>query len=76
MRSVGSITTLDLDALSAVKRAGFVGVDVKGEPYLESDTQISPWRFARLIAHEFLISSEDGLLNGYPQTYRVSPGAP
>lgn len=76
MRRIGAITALDLNALSAVKRVGFVGVDLKGEPWLESDTQISPWRLSRLIAHGFLYSSEDGLLDEVPQTYRVSSSAP
>jgi hypothetical protein len=70
-----SITALDIDALLAVKKAGFVGVE-QGGVFLETNTQISQFRFDRLLEHGFLVSSEDGLLNGHAQTYRVSPSAP
>jgi len=70
-----NVTELDLDALSAVRKTGFVGVE-QGRVFLETNTQITQFRLDRSLAHGFLISSEDGLLSGYPQTYRVSPDAP
>jgi hypothetical protein len=70
-----SVTALDIDALLAVKKAGFVGVE-QGGVFLETNTQITQFRLDRLLAHGFLVSSEDGLLDGCAQTYRVSSNAP
>jgi hypothetical protein len=56
--------------LRLIKACGFVGID-RGRPYLESNHQIGPWRFHRLIEHGCLIPSQDSLLGGVSQTYRV-----
>jgi hypothetical protein len=62
-RKVGKFTEADAAALRLIKACGFVGVD-RGRPYLESNQQISPWRFHRLIEHGCLTPSQDSLLGG------------
>lgn len=62
-RKVGSFTELDAEAFALIKACGFVGID-RGRPYLETNQQIRPWRFHRLIEHGMLIPSQDSLLGG------------
>lgn len=75
VRKVRGVTERDLDALRTVRKAGFVGVE-QGGVFLETNTQISLYRFKRLLAHCFLTPSEDGLLSVYSQTYTIAPDAP
>lgn len=59
----------DADAISIIKRTGFVYVDIDGEPCLETNQQISKMRFQRLLKHGMLIPNHDGLIDAISQTY-------
>jgi len=79
MRKPKKITPYDLAALNLICANGFVGLDAEGEPFLESDRQITRLRLQRLIAFGLLISNEDALaapIGRAPQSYRpVAPHA-
>lgn len=66
------VTALDVQALRLVKACGFVGIDRRGEPCLESNSQISAGRLQRLTHHGMLQSGGDYLPLGdvaQPQCY-------
>lgn len=66
------ITALDLMAVKAIKACGFIGVDLKGEPWLESSYSIGAYRLRRLIEHGLLKSNQDSLLPGRAITQSYS----
>jgi len=78
VRKPKKITPHDLAALDLVSANGFVGLDARGSPFLESERQITRLRFRRLIAFGLLVSNEDALPGqlAEPQSYRpVAPHA-
>lgn len=69
------LTELDRDAIELIKICGgVVNVDLRGNPGLETGTQIegARYRLRRLEALGVLVSSEDGPVEGLPQTYRLT----
>lgn len=56
--------------LGLVRVCGFVTVEADGIPRLESDTQLDPKSFRRLVANRALIPSGDALFGCPSQTYR------
>jgi hypothetical protein len=75
MKIVKNITALDMAACAEIARCGFLGVDLKGDPYLESGTLLGRGRMRRLIEHGLIITSQDGLFPGMTQTFRLTPAA-
>ena len=67
------LTDLDRDIVERVRRAGFVGVDAKGECYLETSEDIDFYRVRRLVALGVLEPGDDALIGDRPQTYRLTP---
>jgi hypothetical protein len=67
-----TIAALDLKAIKAVKACGFVGIDLSGDPYLESSVNIGRGRLKRLIAHKLLKNNQDALLKGLGMTQSYS----
>lgn len=74
MRPVGKITEADRAAVRLIQKTGFVRVE-GGLPHLESNTQIGPWRFHRLVVHGFLTPNNDALFGAETQTYQVTDHA-
>jgi hypothetical protein len=72
MRSIVKITPADIAAAKLIAACGFVRIE-KGEPCLESHTQLGLWRWQRLIHHRLVESQEDGLIEGMGQTWILSP---
>jgi hypothetical protein len=68
------VTALDLKAVKAIAKCGFVGVDLKGEPWLESSDHVTKFRLRRLSAQGLVRSNQDGLLpgRGITQSYSLS----
>jgi len=63
------ITEKDKEAFSLIKKCGFVRIDYDGEPCLETYSQISRFRFRRLVAHGLLKPGGDSMFGLQPQTY-------
>lgn len=59
-----TITALDLTALRAIKACGFIGVDLRGETWLESSQSVGKGRLRRLIAHKLGKNNQDALFKG------------
>lgn len=69
------VTALDIKALRAIQACGFIGVDLKGQTYLESSQNVGRGRLRRLIEQKLVISNQDMLLPGRgipPQSYSLS----
>lgn len=67
------LTDSDRHMLKLVRKCGFIGVDERGQPYLETDSQITEYRVRRLLALRLIESSGDGLLDsGKPQSYKLT----
>jgi hypothetical protein len=75
MQIVKNITALDIAACEEIRRCGFLGVNLSGEPYFESGATIGKGRLRRLVEHGLVIASQDGLFPGVTQTYRLTPAA-
>lgn len=43
------VTALDIKALRAIQACGFIGIDLKGQTYLESSQNVGRGRLRRLI---------------------------
>jgi len=70
-RVATKLTALDKQAIELIRQnGGVVGIDVRGKPYLESNTQLGSGRFSRLQYLQLLEPSGDRLL-GDSQTYRL-----
>jgi hypothetical protein len=70
-RVAARLTKLDKQAIELIKQnGGVVSIDVRGKPYLESNTQLPFGRFSRLQYLQLLEPSGDRLL-GDSQTYRL-----
>jgi hypothetical protein len=66
------ITEEDRKAFELVKKTGFVRLDFDGLPYLQSYSQISRYRFDRLVKLGLLVPNNDALFEGaQPQTYII-----
>lgn len=59
----------DADAISIIRRTGFVYVDINGEPCLETNQQITKTRFQRLVKYGLLVPNNDALIDTMSQTY-------
>lgn len=69
------VTALDIKALRAIQACGFIGIDLKGQTYLESSQNVGRGRLKRLIEQKLVISNLDMLLPGRgipPQSYSLS----
>lgn len=62
-------------ALRRVQAVGFVTVDKRGEPCLETNSQIATDLFQRLVRAGRLIPNNDAMFDCASQTYRVSEDA-
>jgi hypothetical protein len=71
-RAIAKITPADIAAAKIIAACGFVRIE-KGEPCLESHTQLGLWRWQRLIHHGLVQPQEDGLIEDMPQTWILSP---
>lgn len=67
-----SITALDMVAVQAIAASGFLGVDHRGQPFLEGERQIGPSRMKRLKEHGFIAPGGDGLFPGSHQTFQLT----
>lgn len=67
-----TITALDLTALRAIKVCGFIGVDLRGDTWLESSQSVGKGRLKRLIAHKLLKNNQDALFKGLGMTQSYS----
>lgn len=76
MRKVGKVTAADKAALDLIRACGFVRLDARGEPCLETNSQIGLWRFQRLVEHGLLISNEDALPGQLAAAQSYRPVAP
>ena len=65
------LTKLDKKAIDLIAMNGVVGVDLKGEPWLESNRQITKFRLRRLIELGKLVPNNDALF-GESQTWRLA----
>ena len=63
-----TITALDLKALRAIKACGFIGVDLRGDTWLESSENVGKGRLKRLIAHKLVKNNQDALFKGLGMT--------
>lgn len=69
------VTALDIKALRAISDCGFIGIDLRGQAYLESSQNIGRGRLRRPIEQKLVISNQDMLLPGRgipPQSYSLS----
>lgn len=68
------LTRLDKEALRAIQACGFLGVNLKGEPYLETNLPIGRGRMQRLIALDTISPNRDSLFPGLgrPQSYALT----
>jgi hypothetical protein len=60
----------DQAQLELIRRCGFVTVEIDGAPRLESETQLCPKSFKRMVATGLLTPSGDALFGAPSQTYR------
>lgn len=70
-RNVKCITAQDLKAVELIRSCGHAREE-NGRACLESNSQISPWRWHRLKELGLVVANMDGLLFGETQTWRVA----
>lgn len=68
------LTEHDNRALRLIADNGGIVGFADGEPFLESNSQISPYRFNRLIAFGYLTPNGDAMFAAQSQTYQLRPG--
>ena len=75
-KAVKKLTGRDKAALSAIKRCGFLSLDLNGKPALEVDFEVTAYRMNRLVALGYLQPNSDALLaDSPPQTFALTEKA-
>jgi len=70
------LTNRDKIVIAAIKRCGFLALDLSGQPALETSFAVTPWRMSRLVDLGYLEPSGDALIKGMPsQTWMLTEKA-